>query len=451
MTAIASPTNLLNVIDTHTPIRSLHGCQSWLNPLRERGQERLKAIGWPTRRSEPWRYTNVEPIVQGKFVTAVDDSDDTALPADAVLSFAIPGLDAVTLVFVNGRYQRDLSDDVSSLGAGVTCVKLSEAACKYRDKLEPYLGTLTDGNDDPFTALNNASIEQGVFLHVPTGIQAAKPVHVLSISTKTDQPIASHTRNVVVAGKGAKAVLIEHYVTLDSSAVYFNNAVTEVFADDEAVVHHYLLEKDSEHAFNISSLFAKQGAHSDVHSHTMLLGGKLVRNNVLPTLAGEKAHCLINGLYVGHGDQHLDNAMRVHHAAPDCQSRQYYKGIMNNRSRGVFTGRIIVDKVAQKTDAIQSNRNMLLSDDARANARPQLEIYADDVKCTHGCTTGAVDPEHVFYFMSRGLSEQVARAMLIYAFAAEGFDRMELQPVRQLLAGEMIAKLPRAQGLSIEV
>ncbi len=447
MTATTVPHKLGHVIETATP-QDLPECQSWLNPLRDAGRARFAQLGWPDKRNESWRFTSLDALKSTNFVSAVDDA---ALPASVVGGFAIPGLDDVTLVFVNGRFRADLSDDVASLGEHVTCCTLRKAACEHRELLEPFIGELTKQTDDPFTALSNASVEDGIFIHVPRGQHAAKPIHLLSIAVPTDEAVAAHPRNVIVAEEGASCTVIEHYVTTDDAAVYLNNAVTEVFAAEHAVVHHYLLEKESEAAFNVSSLFAHLGEKADVHSHTVLLGGRLVRNNVLPTLAGKNAHCLINGLYVGHGDQHLDNAMRVHHAAPDCQSRQFYKGILSDRSRGVFTGRIIVDQIAQLTDAVQSNRNMLLSDDARVNARPQLEIYADDVKCTHGCTTGAVDPENVFYFMSRGLSEDVARAMLIYAFAAEGFGRMELQPVRQLLAKEMIEKLPKAQGLSIEV
>ncbi|MEM8494245.1 MAG: Fe-S cluster assembly protein SufD [Planctomycetota bacterium] len=449
MTTIPHPRTLDGVIDTATP-RELPECQSWLNPLRDAGRARFAELGWPDKRNESWRFTSLDALQKINFVSAVEDAK---LDADTVGGFAIPGLDDVTLVFVNGRFRKDLSDDVAALGEHVTCCTLRKAACEHRDLLEPFIGELTKETDDAFTALSNASIEDGVFVHVKRGQHADLPIHVLSIATTSgaDEPVATHPRNVIVAEEGACATVIEHYVTTSDDAVYLNNAVTEVFAAEHAVVHHYLLEKESESAFNVSSLFAHLGEKADVHSHTVLLGGKLVRNNVLPTLAGKNAHCLINGLYVGHGDQHLDNAMRVHHAAPDCDSRQFYKGILDGQSRGVFTGRIIVDQVAQLTDAVQSNRNMLLSDDARVNARPQLEIYADDVKCTHGCTTGAVDPENVFYFMSRGLSEDVARAMLIYAFAAEGFGRMDLQPVRQLLAKEMIEKLPKAQGLSIEV
>ncbi|RMH09804.1 MAG: Fe-S cluster assembly protein SufD [Planctomycetota bacterium] len=419
---------------------------AWLEAYRSRARSRFP--GFPTLRDEAWRYTNITPILETPFQPAISAARDVS--ADDVQHVRVPELDSSLLVFVNGRYRADLSD-ADELGKGVVSLPLHEAVRSHAELLEEHLGTASGEHEDPFTTLNDAMVSDGLFVHVSDGARPDRPIEVLSIATRTAEPVASHPRNLVVVGKEARATVLEHYVTLDDDAVYLNNAVTELIAAPSATVEHYLLERESERAFNISTLAIRQAAESVVHSHTVLLGGRIVRNNVTPVLAGERAHCLINGLYVGHREQHLDNAMRVRHAAPQCESRQYYKGIMNDRSRGVFTGRIVVDKIAQKTDAIQSNRNMLLSDDARVNARPQLEIYADDVRCTHGATTGRVDDEAVFYFMSRGLSEPVARAMLVYAFAAEGFDRMELVPVRRLLAAEMIDKLPMARGLSIEV
>lgn len=417
-----------------------------IRSLRASGEERFLRLGYPSVRDESWRFTNTESISRTQWTDRAPEAAE--VDAEAVRRFLIPELDSALLVFVDGEYREELSD-VDGLGAGVFCQPMPEAL--GNPAVAEHLGRLSRDHEDGFSALNDARFSGGVAVVVEAGFEAARPIHVLSLSSGCDEPVAMHSRVLVVAGCGARVQVVEQYAGLQAGSISLTNAVTEIFAAEDAFVEHYLLERESESAFNISTLFIEQGAQSRVHSHTVLLGGRVVRNNVIPVLAGEGAHCLINGLYVGHGDQHLDNAMRVRHAAPNCESRQYYKGIMNDRSRGVFTGRIIVDKCAQKTDAIQTNRNMLLSDDARVNARPQLEIYADDVRCTHGATTGRVDDEAVFYFMSRGLSEPVARAMLVYAFAAEGFERMELLPVRRLLAAEMIAKLPKAQGLSIEV
>jgi Fe-S cluster assembly protein SufD len=423
----------------------------WLRELRQQASGVFNRVGFPGRRDEDWRFTNTQPITTTAYASPPEVAPELA--PGLLDQYRIPDVDVVRLVFVDGSYSAELSDDLDSLGEGVTCELVQDwsadtpATAAARDKL----GKLSRTHEDAFTALNTARLGPTLVVHVAQAVKAVKPLCVLCVGGAIDEPVAAHPRNLIIAEADAQLTFLEHYITARPDAVYFNNGVTELFAGARAIVHHYLLERESEAAFNISSLMIQQQTQSDVHSHTVLLGGRIVRNNVMPTLAGEDCHCLINGLYVAHGQQHLDNAMRVRHAAPNCRSRQYYKGIMNDSSRGVFTGRIIVDEAGQQTDAVQTNRNMLLSDDARVNARPQLEIYADDVKCTHGATTGRVDEDAVFYFRSRGLPEPVARAMLIYAFAAEGFGRMELQPVRQLLAEEMIAKLPRAQGLSIEV
>ena len=446
--AMATSTPTRSLPDVIEASRTIPECQSWLNPFRDAGRARFKELGWPGKRNESWRFTNLDRLTGTNFVSAVDDAE---VSSETMASFAIPGLDATTLVFVNGRFREELSDATGELEPGVLVLPLSEAICQHREKVEPHLGRITADTDEAFTALNNASIENGVFVHVAGGVTASRPVHVLSVATRTDEPVASHPRGLVVAERNASVVVLEHAVGTPDAGVSLTNAVTEVFADHGANVDHYFLEREGREAFHVASLFPHLGEYAWVKSHTVLLGGGLVRNNVSPVLAGTDCECVINGLYVGDGTQHLDNVMRVHHAAPGCRSRQFYKGILNGNSRGVFTGRIVVDPAAQQTDAVQSNRNLLLSEGARVNARPQLEIFADDVKCTHGCTTGEVDPDAVFYFRSRGLDEPTARAMLIYAFAAEGFQRMDLQPVRQLLAAEMIAKLPGAEKLSIEV
>ena len=443
MATTASP-----LADVLAPGRTIPKCQSWLNPFREAGHARFKQLGWPGKRNESWRFTRLDELLKINFVSAVEDVE--VFPEE-VKAASVPGLDATTLVFVNGRYRPELSDATGEPQPGLRVVPLHEAICEHRGKVEPHLGRLSYQTDDAFKALNNASVDNGVFVHVAAGVAASKPIHVLSLATPTDEPVASHPRNLVIAEEGASVTVLEHAVGLDGATASLTNALTEVFAADRARVDHYFLEREGPEAYHVASLMAHLGESANVRSHTVLLGGRMVRNNVSPTLSGTDCECLINGLYVGDGAQHLDNVMRVRHNAPGCRSRQFYKGILNGSSRGVFTGRIVVDPIAQQTDAVQSNRNLLLSEKARVNARPQLEIFADDVKCTHGCTTGEVDPDAVFYFRSRGLDEPTARAMLIYAFAAEGFQRMDLQPVRQLLAKEMIAKLPGASLLSIEV
>ena len=427
---------------------------SWFHHTRTKALERAQTLGLPDRRNEDYRFTDLAALNQTDFVHPTDATHE-GVTDEEMARFRLSDLPQRRMVFVDGRYHARLSDAMDDLPEGVTLCRISEAlddpSPRVRGVLEKHLGHQTLNSHDAFIAHNHAKFDDGFFLHVPPGVQLGRPLYVVSLSTGRAPAYVAHTRNLVVAEDGALATVVERFVSLNDEAVYFNNAVTELVADTDATLHHYLLEQESEAAFNMSALITRQHTRSNVHSHTVLLGGRVCRNSVVPVLTGERAHCLINGLYVGHGEQVLDNAMIVVHAAEACESRQFYKGILNDQSRGNFAGRIKVLEAGQQTDAVQSNRSMLLSDDARAIARPQLEIYADDVKCTHGCTTGEVDPDAVFYFKSRGIPEETARAMLIFAFAAEAYDRMELIPVRKLLAREMIKKLPGAETLSIEI
>ena len=266
-------------------------------------------------------------------------------------------------------------------------------------------------------------------MHVGKGAIAEQPIHLLFISAAHDVATISHPRNLIVAEENSQATILEDYVSLSGGAA-LSNTVTELVAGDNSVVSHYMIEREDVQAFNISTLRIQQGRNANVSSHSILLGGALVRNNVHPVLAGQGGECLINGLFIGTGKQHLDNYMLVEHASPHCASRQFYNGILDDSAHGVFHGRIIVHKDAQKTDAKQTNRNLLLSDTAQIDTKPQLEIYADDVKCTHGATIGQIEETALFYLRSRGIDELSARRLLLMAFASECLDRMAEGPAR---------------------
>lgn len=425
--------------------RAADNASEWLNALREAGFAAFEQQGFPTTRHESWKYTNLKDLAAIDFVAP--DEQPTTVDADDVRPFLLDGLDAYRFVFIDGRLSYALSELPENGHAnGATVCPLATALADCRNDLQPYLGSLVDLNDDPFAALNTAFIEDGLFVHAPAGVTVDKPIHVLSLMTERDEPLATHPRNLIIADQAASVQVIEHYVGL-GEATYLTNGLTELFAAEHARIQHYLIEAETELAYNVSNLKIQQQANSDVHSHTALLGGKLVRNNVHPVLAGDDVHCLINGLYLGHNRQLLDNHMRVEHKALRGDSRQFYKGILDDNAHGVFTGRIHVDPGAQQTDAKQSNQNLLLTDTARANARPQLEIYADDVKCTHGATTGQIDEQMLFYLRSRGIDPDTARAMMIFAFAAETFERIELEPVEQMLRKALAERLPRARWL----
>jgi len=301
-------------------------------------------------------------------------------------------------------------------------------------EIEPHLGRYVDTQRDAFCALNTAFTEDGAYVHIRKGAVVEGPIYLLFISSAENSPSMSHPRNLIVAEDDSQAIIVEDYVSLDPGPA-FCNTVTELVAGDSAVVAHYMIEREHREAFNISTLRIEQGRSASVTSHSVLLGGGLVRNNVHPVLMGEGGECLINGLFVGNGQQHLDNYMLVEHASPRCDSRQFYNGILDGNAHGVFHGRIIVHKDAQKTDAKQTNRNLLLSDEAQIDTKPQLEIYADDVKCTHGATIGQIEEDALFYLRSRGIDEVSARKLLLFAFATECLDRMKQGVVRNHIEG----------------
>jgi Fe-S cluster assembly protein SufD len=402
----------------------------WLRKLRRDAFARFCEVGFPTTHDEDWRFTNVSAIAQNAF--RLTRNGRAHLSRQQLEPHRVPGV-ACQLVFVNGRFARELSL-LNNLPAGVEVSSLAGEITSGPGAIELHLGRYLDTRGDAFCALNTAFVEDGAYVHIPRGTLVEEPIYLLFVSTADDAPSMSHPRNLIVAEEDSQATFVEDYVSLDGGAV-FCNTVTELVAGDHTVLSHYMIEREHKEAFNISTLRIQQGRSTNVVSHSVLLGGALVRNNVHPVLAGEGGECLINGLFIGNGGQHLDNYMLVEHASPRCGSRQFYNGILDGHAHGVFHGRIIVHKDAQKTDAKQTNRNLLLSDDAQIDTKPQLEIYADDVKCTHGATIGQIEGDALFYLRSRGIDEVSARKLLLFAFASECFDRIKQGPIRKHVEG----------------
>jgi Fe-S cluster assembly protein SufD len=399
--------------------------QPWLRELREKAFARFCETGFPTTHDEDWRFTNVSPIAKTSFRLAVGET----LPSiEQVEPFFVHGA-ACQLVFVNGKFAEALSS-IGNLPSGVRVSSLAAQISRDPAALQPHLGRYLNIDRDAFSALNTAFLEDGACVHIRRGTVIHDPICFLYISTSSETPFMSYPRNLIVAENETQATIVEDYVSFGESPAFCNTA-TELFAGDNAAISHYMIEREHKQAFNISTLRIEQGRSANVSSHSVLLGGGLVRNNVHPVLAGEGSECLINGLFIGNGQQHLDNYMLVEHASPHCASRQFYNGILDDQAHGVFHGRIIVHKDAQKTDAKQTNRNLLLSDDARIDTKPQLEIYADDVKCTHGATIGQIEENALFYLRSRGIDEISARKLLLLAFANECLDRMAANPARE--------------------
>lgn len=443
ITATQAPEHYLGAFDqfNHRAATQL----GWLKSLRQEGFARFAENGFPTTHDEDWRFTNVAPISSREFRPASPASIET----DQLRSFGASGFEC-QLVFVNGKFSRELSQ-IESLPPEVRICGLAEELGTNAGQVREHLGQYLNFRRDPFAALNTAFLEDGAYVYVPRGIVLAQPVYVLFITVPSTYAIMEHPRNLIVVEENSQATIVEDYVSLgDSTAPSFSNTATELVAGENAVVSHYMIVRQGDSSFNVSTLRIQQARTSNVATHSLLLSGALVRNNVHPVLAGEGAECLINGLFMANGRQHMDNYMLVEHASPHCNSRQFYNGILSGHGHGVFHGRIIVHKDAQKTDAKQTNRNLLLSDDAQIDTKPQLEIYADDVKCTHGATIGQVEENALFYLRSRGLDESAAKHLLLLAFANECLDRMNSVQVRKHLERLVMEWLPESASHSGE-
>lgn len=410
----------------------------FLRMLRERAFARFETLGIPTTKHEEWRFTNISPAVAR--VVRLPASADARVDRAAIENFAVPGLLGPTFVFVNGKFSPSLSQ-LEPLGSGVRAENLAAAIARGDARLETHLGRIAELETNAFTALNTSFFDDGMVLFVDRGATPQKPIRVLHVSTTTRDPLFLAPRCLIVVDDEARAQVIEDFVSVGESS-NFTASVTEVVVGNGANVEHTRIEREGMDACAVSALHIEQGRHSNFASHSALLGGGIVRNGVYPVLRGEHCTSLLNGLYVAVGTQLHDNHMRVRHAEPHCDSRQFYRGILNDKARGVFSGRIIVHEGAQKTDAKQTAMSLLLSEDAHVEARPQLEIYADDVKCTHGATVGQIDPDALFYLRARGIDEGTARNLLLFAFANEVLDRMEIEPVREFLKGLVAERLP---------
>ena len=400
---------------------------AWLLPLRKAGMARFAELGFPTLHDEDWRFTNLAPLARLPFKPVLETADGADAKA-ALEKYIFVNLPGSRLVFVNGHFHGALSS-MDRLPDGVKVASLAAALTTDSAFIEKRLGQSGLTDDNSFAALNQAFFLDGGFVHIPANQTVEEPIQLIFVSTARHSGDTIQPRNLIIAGAGSKATVIESYLAADDAA-YFTNAVTEIVAGDNAVLEHVKFQDEALAAFHLATIAGHLGRTSNVSVHSFALGARLSRNNIRTKLAGEGLECILNGLYLTRGEQLADHHMIVEHAQPHCASHEYFNGILDDKSKGVFHGRIYVHPVAQKTDAKQTNKNLLLSDDATADTKPQLEIYADDVKCTHGATVGQLNDEAIFYLRSRGLSENTARRMLVHAFAGEIIARVKHEAVR---------------------
>jgi len=402
----------------------------WLEPVRKAAIDRFAATGFPTPRDEEWRFTPVAPIAQGTWRQGTGSAHGVTREELSPFIFGHP--EWTTLVFVDGGYSEALSS-TGALAPGVRAGSLAEALRADGVMLEKHLARHASVDSSPFTALSTAFMRDGGFLHVPANTDLTRPVHMVFVTTRAAAGSVIHPRNLVVIERGAKASVIESYVSLAEGASYWTNAVTEVVAGANSWIEHTRIQRESERAYHVGLTHVEQQRDSHYRSFTLAMGGALARHNLHTGLNGENVETLMYGLYLTRGEQVVDNHTAIHHNQPNCRSWEVYKGVLDGRSRAVFNGKVFVRPEAQKTDAKQTNRNLLLSDTAKVNTKPQLEIFADDVKCTHGATVGRLDDIALFYARSRGVPAEKAQRLLTYAFAAEVTSEVVLEPVRDEL------------------
>lgn len=426
-------------LEHHSDLKLVGENIAWLNEQRQQALAHFEQIGLPSIRDEQWRYTNLRALKSNAYSAPLARDADIELPSNLL---SLLSSNNTQLVFIDGRFSARYSN-LSALDEDITFCSLATILTESPELIEPHFGTTLSKEQHGFTALNSAYCQDGYVLLLPKNKVLNNPLEAIFINSdlQQEQTTLTHMRNLLIANANSECTLVERHIGIDGR-VYLNNSVTEVIANDNAHIDHYKLQQESNEAFHIGGVFIQQSANAQVKNHNIALSGLVIRNDIHSSLNGEGAHIEMNGLVMGAGRQHCDNHTQVNHFVPHCNSDEYYKTILNDKARSVFRGRIVVAQDAQQTNADQQNNNLLLSKDAEADTLPQLEIYADDVKCSHGATVGQLDEAALFYLKSRGINQPSATALLTFAFANEVINRIKLDSIReeltQLIAGQLL-------------
>jgi Fe-S cluster assembly protein SufD len=404
---------------------------AWLRELREEAIGRFSTLGFATPRIEEWKFTNLAPLTGTVFTPPSDAAATEAVTRESLVPFLLEGEACHRLVFVNGRFRPDLSDP-GSLPAGVELTSLAVALAEEPELVKPHLGRLAKLDGQALVSLNAAFMADGAVLRLPRGAALTHPLHLLFVATPAPAPAVMHLRNLIVAEAGSSATIIESYAGPEDGT-YWTNVVTEISAAADASIRHFKLQNESREAFHLAVNQVHLAERSGYDSFALSVGGRLSRNEIHAALDGTGVECRLNGAILARGHQHMDNSTWIEHRKPGSLSHEVYKNVLDDNAHGVFQGKIIVRPDAQKTDAHQLNKNILLAETARADTKPELEIHADDVRCSHGAAVGALDREAMFYLRSRGLDEPRAEQMLIEAFVGELLDEISVSAVRSHL------------------
>ncbi|HCK08307.1 MAG TPA: Fe-S cluster assembly protein SufD [Candidatus Latescibacteria bacterium] len=430
---------------TNTYLKAFEAFEASLNsqPSSPLHQARRSAIetfsknGFPTPKDEAWKSINLAALTDTFTAT---DRPDSSPPTGLVESHA-QGIDGWTLVFVDGYFDERLSN-FADLPEGLTLTSIADALTSDSAFIEAHMGKVADNGEHAFTALNTAFLKDGAIVHVKRGVVVDKPIHVLYLSTATQERTVSYQRSLFVTEENSQVTIVETFAGVGTES-YLSNHVAEIVIGDNSVVDHYKVGLEADQALHVSNQKVRQGRTSNFSSHSISVGGAFVRNDVSSALDGEACESTINGLYVLNGTQHCDNYTLLEHCQPNCPSHELYKGILDDSSRAVFRGKIHVHQIAQGTDAYQQNKNILLSESARVNTKPQLEIYADDVKCSHGATIGQLDEDALFYLQARGIDKTAAHRMMLEAFAGDILSRIKIDGLREALTSRVLDKIQK--------
>ncbi|MBP6385647.1 MAG: Fe-S cluster assembly protein SufD [Pseudarcicella sp.] len=411
---------------------------SVLYDVRKKAFETFENLSFPTTKHEEWKYSNVKNLINQNF-TFSSKNNFTEKSLDV---FEIPNLEGNILYFINGIYNENLSKIVSP-ASEITIMKLSDATVKFPELVSSHFNTYNDNTINAFSALNTALASEGVFVHVPENSFVVQPIIVRYITDSNSENVGFNNRNLIIVEKNAELQIAESFRSIGENSV-FTNIITEFYVKDSAKVHYYKVQNESNNSFHIGTTNVVQKDHSVFSANTVTANGGFVRNNLNIKIDGEFAEANMFGLYIPDEKQHIDNHTVVDHAKPNSNSNEFYKGILNGNSTGVFNGKIFVREDAQKTNAFQSCKNVLASENASMNTKPQLEIWADDVKCSHGTTTGQLNEDALFYLQSRGISKESAKSLLMLAFTQDVIDKMEIPAIKEYLQTLVAEKI---QGL----
>lgn len=415
--------------------KSLNGEKTTeFHQLRKSAISNFQELSFPTQKNEEWKYTNISSLLKHNFLPA---KSKEIVSSEIINKFLFDRLEHSLLVFVNGIYSPELSR-ITDLPKGVQVGSIAEAIKNNNPLIKKHLGNYSKDENYFFTTLSSAFIKDGAFVYVPDGKVVEDPIHIILYTKSTDSKIFTQPRNLFIAGKNSQVSIIEHYLS-DEENIYLTNAVTEVFADENAIVDHIKLQEESKKAFHIARMDVDQERNSNFSSHLISCGAEISRNDFNTRFNAEGSESMLNGLFMIDGEQLFDAHTMIDHTKPHCNSHEHYKGILQDKAKGVFNGKVMVRQDAQKTNAFQQNNTILLSDDAVMNTKPQLEIFADDVKCSHGATIGKLNDEAKFYLKSRGIGEEAATAMLIHAFASDVITSIKIPALRDYLE-EIITK-----------